>query len=911
MIGRFAQTLRRLLRRRSVRIYLILLVLSHFVTLVFNPDVYRGFSLPRHTEEIELALPQMGDNGPIGKRTVRITGVRWPAVGESEGREPILLLHGSPSLGAMDFQQLGPELALTGRDVYAFDRPGYGKAQAWVADYSMISNAHLTLAIMDELGIERAHLGAWSWSGGPILHMADMAPERVASLTMIGAVGIQEGEGSGSYVFEHVKYAIGYAGLVVLPELIPHFNLLAATSFRHAFIRDFWDSDQRPLRGIMERIDTPMLILHGRHDFLIYDWVAREHHTIAHNSRLVILDGGHFLVYDDEDSDTFEIVRASMTHFLARHDTPGHPVLNGSAILAPPHDKSASSIGGFDISRTTPWWVLILLIALATFISEDLTVIAVGLLVASSQLDLGVGLVGCFLGIIAGDVGLWAIGRYLGRRLLRRRFFRRIISEASLNRWGRVFEHHTGKAVFLSRCLPGTRVPTYIAAGILARNTHVFFMWVFLAVVVWTPFLLILTFVIGKPLLDFFREIFHGPWAILASFIVLFLVIKFISYEATWEGRHRLKADLGRLYRIEFWPAWLFYIPLLPWLAWLCIRYGPMSFTCVNPGIPEGGGIAGESKSRILKSLEGAQSDILNAIMLDAEGTPDERAGTLTKRIASEERDPGFDGYPVILKPDEGERGRGVDLVRSEQEARDYLKWVTLPVQAQVYHPGPCEAGIFWMRRLDPTGEDDASLDDRAGHIFSVTRKVFPEITGDGRHSIAQLIWMHPRYRMQAKTFLKRFEDTSDRVLDDGECFPLGVAGNHVQGAMFVDGQDLITPELEARIDGIAQRFRDPQNGTRFDFGRFDVRYTSDEELREGRGFAIIELNGTTSESTNLYDPGRSAFWSYGVLFRQWHALYRLGRQRRNEGARPLSLWALLKLIRQHREVTLAPRVSD
>ncbi len=43
------------------------------------------------------------------------------------------------------------------------------------------------------------------------------------------------------------------------------------------------------------------------------------------------------------------------------------------------------------------------------------------------------------------------------------------------------------------------------------------------------------------------------------------------------------------------------------------------------------------------------------------------------------------------------------------------------------------------------------------------------------------------------------------------------------------------------------------------DFGRFDLRYASDEDLKAGRGFKIIELNGTMSESTNLYARGSAS----------------------------------------------------
>src|SRR4029079_3344489 len=111
--------------------------------------------------------------------------------------------------------------------------------------------------------------------------------------------------------------------------------------------------------------------------------------------------------------------------------------------------------------------------------------------------------------------------------------------------------------------------------------------------------------------------------------------------------------------------------------------------------------------------------------------------------------------------------------------------------------------------------------------------------------------------------FLTRHATDADRVLDEGEVFPLALAGNHCQGTLFRDGWHLVTPELEAAFDHVARCF----DG--FFMGRFDVRYADPEEFETGRGFAIVELNGVTSESTNLYDPSWPLWRAYRTLFRQ------------------------------------------
>ena len=116
---------------------------------------------------------------------------------------------------------LAPMLANTGRECFAPDLPGFGESAHWVADYSVRAHAHAVLAMMDALAIERAHLVVWSMGGGVSLNMADLAPDRVASITLIAAIGAQEAEGSGDYLFEHAKYALGYLGFVIGGELLP------------------------------------------------------------------------------------------------------------------------------------------------------------------------------------------------------------------------------------------------------------------------------------------------------------------------------------------------------------------------------------------------------------------------------------------------------------------------------------------------------------------------------------------------------------------------------------------------------------------------------------------------------------------------------------------------------------------
>ncbi len=895
----------RFLRGKWLLLFLALLGLSYLAQAVWRPTLVRTGVVPSGAERIGVTVSEQSALGASDPPAlIDVTALRWRATAGATARAPVILLHGSPSVGAQEFAELAPLLAQAGHDVLAFDLPGSLSCSARPRDYSIAANARLVLAALDAWQIERTHVVGWSMGGGSALWMAHLAPQRTESITLMASIGMQETEGSGDYRFERFKYRLGQIVIGWIPQLVPHFGRLGTYHGRTSFLRNFLDTDLRPMRAIMEGIEVPTLILHGRRDFLTPAWGAREHHKVLPRSQLVMLDEGHFLPVAFGKPERLNVVAGHLCAFLSRAEQSGALPPEGAAELAGADDGLGRTLGQFHLSRDMPWWAVIAAITAASLVSEDLTVISVGLLIVDGSLDMGVGLLGCFLAIVIGDIGLWMTGRFIGRRVLEMPLLRRFVTEQTLERYARVYERHTGKAVMLSRCLPGTRMPAFLAAGILLRRPYTFFFWVGLAALVWTPFLLFMTALLGPVLLDIFRTVFHGPWALIAAIIVLYIVIRAIEYETTPQGRDRLKADLKLIVSPEFWPAWLFYLPFAPVFAWLGWRHGGlMTFSHANPGISHGGGLVGESKREILDGLRHARECVAPAHLVEPGPPPPVRA---TQALEAVRNEPALRGFPIILKPDCAERGAGLRVARSPDDVRAYFERVTGPALVQALAPGTHEAGLLWARVPTP----GLPVDRWPGRVFSVTRKTFPVAVGDGRRTLERLIWDHPRLRMQAGTFLKRFEGQCDRVLDTGEVFPLAFAGNHCQGTMFTDGSDLLTPALEARLEEIAQGFTG-LGGGRLDFGRFDIRYTSDEALHRGEGFTIVELNGTSSESTNMYDPTRSLWWSYRLLAAHWSRLFQIGAARRREGARRMGVSDFIRAWRGARRRLAGLALSD
>ena len=227
--------------------------------------------------------------------------------------------------------------------------------------------------------------------------------------------------------------------------------------------------------------------------------------------------------------------------------------------------------------------------------------------------------------------------------------------------------------------------------------------------------------------------------------------------------------------------------------------------------------------------------------------------------------------YPVVAKPDVGERGAGVAILDSERALREYLAHADRDVLLQEYVPGP-ELGIYYYRMPD----------EATGHIFGITEKRLQSVVGDGQHTLERLILDDERAMRQAGVF---FERHASRLLDvpaQGEVVPLGDLGNHCRGAVFTDGARFATAELTAAIDATSKQYEG------FYVGRYDVRAPSEADLMAGRNLVVLELNGVSSEATNIYDPTNSLWAAWGTLFAQWRIVFAIADANRRAGHEPM-----------------------
>lgn len=852
-------------KRTIVALYLVLLVLS-WMSRTGRPD-----AAPLRAGQSAIEIDAFTAGGATRGRA-RFAYVDLP--GAHEGL-PVVLLHGSPGDGR-DLETLGRLLAGK-RRVIIPDLPGFGSSARRAPDYSIRAHARAVVALLDALEIERAHIVGFSMGSGVGLEVADMAADRVASITLLSGLGVVELELLGEHHVNRALHGMQLAGLWAVREFVPHFGALDDAVLGVPYARNFFDTDQRRIRVLLERVGAPALVVHGRTDFLVPLAAAEESHRLLPQSELVLFDEGHFLVFTNS-----ERLAPPIAAFLSRADL-GLALPRDSADPA----RAARAQLPFDPRAVPPargvaLVVLCALLALATLVSEDLACIAAGLLVAAGRLAFWPATLACLSGIVVGDVGLFLAGRVLGRAALARAPLRWFVSAASVERAGAWFARRGLALVFASRFIPGARLPTYVAAGIVRTPVLRFGFYFLIAAVLWTPVLVGIAALLGEPALRLFER--FREWALLGVPLVivgLVVLMRIVVPALTHRGRRRLFGTWLRWSRWEFWPPWLAYPPIVLAILWFGVRYrGFTLFTACNPAI-DASGVIGERKHAILDGLRhGAPERVARYVLVRAGESSDARRERAHAWLAAEAIT-----FPVVLKPDAGQRGTGVVFIDDARDLDARLDALVVDSLLQECVTGP-EYGVFYARRPGSP----------QGTIISITIKELPYVEGDGVRTLEDLILDDARAVAMADAYIDRFGPRVASVPARGERVRLVDVGTHCRGAVFLDGRDLATTALREEIDRIARGFAG------FYFGRFDVRAASPDDLRGAGAFKVIELNGVTSEATHVYDPAIGIGEAYRTLIEQWRLAFEIGAENRRAGARTAGAWSLLGRVIRYRE---------
>jgi pimeloyl-ACP methyl ester carboxylesterase len=119
-----------------------------------------------------------------GKK-LQVNGLNFHVVDEGEG-QPVLLLHGFPDSSDLWRHQI-PALVENGFRVIAPDQRGFGEsdkpqeAEAYTPDKILLD----ALGILDQLGVQKAHVVGHDWGAAGAWSIAGFVPDRVDKLVVM------------------------------------------------------------------------------------------------------------------------------------------------------------------------------------------------------------------------------------------------------------------------------------------------------------------------------------------------------------------------------------------------------------------------------------------------------------------------------------------------------------------------------------------------------------------------------------------------------------------------------------------------------------------------------------------------------------------------------------------------------
>ena len=316
--------------------------------------------------------------------------------------------------------------------------------------------------------------------------------------------------------------------------------------------------------------------------------------------------------------------------------------------------------------------------------------------------------------------------------------------------------------------------------------------------------------------------------------------------------------------KYEFWPFWLFYVPAyINWVRLDILARYTTYFTATNP-IMNNSGAINVSKFSYLSKLPAAW--IPTTVKIDAKIDLNSLSTVLNENTLT---------FPLIIKHDRGERGKGVQLVPSLKALTQIIKsspYSDLLLQSYCSYSN--EAGILYYRYPNEV----------KGRISSITTKEFCVLTGDGISPWGKLIESNIRLSHRLKLLKERHADCWEIPSVKGEQKLVEPIGSHNLGTKFLSGQHLRSQSLTACLDHWADQLPG------FYYGRFDIKYTSWDALLAGKEFKIIEINGVNAEPTHIYDPNHTLAKAYRDIFFHMKIIHHISLQNRSLGIAPKRL---------------------
>jgi len=258
---------------------------------------------------------------------------------------PVLVVHGTP--GGIDGAAIMARfLPSDGFRVVTLSRPGYLGTPLDPDHASLDDEADRYAAVLDDLGIDRAAVLAWSGGGPAAYRFAARHPDRVRSLVVAAGLSgrwTPPHPGPLEWVVTHTRVgaALARAAARVAPGVVvrsveagvsslrgaaltEHVRGVLADPLRRAFVLDLattgntsgrhrpgWDNDVRTLGAVtdlgLRDVHAPTLLVHGDADTDVDPSHSARAAAEVPGAELLTLPGGtHFALWAHRDADAVQ-----------------------------------------------------------------------------------------------------------------------------------------------------------------------------------------------------------------------------------------------------------------------------------------------------------------------------------------------------------------------------------------------------------------------------------------------------------------------------------------------------------------------------------------------------------------------------------------------------------------------------